>query len=68
MHFIECIENKLGKKAEKNMMPMQKGDVVATYADIEALADYIGFKPETQIQAGINKFIDWYLDYYRVTL
>lgn len=64
MTFIETIENAVGKKAEKNMMGMQDGDVVATYADIDDLHKAVGFKPETKLAVGIQKFVDWYRDYH----
>ncbi len=65
-YFIELIEKNLGKKAEKNLLPMQKGDVEETYADIDALKDYVGFKPSTPIEEGIKKFIKWYKGYYTI--
>jgi len=64
MEFIETIENAVGKKAQKNMMGMQDGDVVATYADIDALIDAVGFKPSTPLNEGIQKFVEWYKDYH----
>lgn len=64
MEFIETIENAVGKKAEKNMMGMQDGDVVATYADIDALVEAVGFKPATPLKDGIKKFVDWYKEYH----
>ncbi|WP_202809052.1 NAD-dependent epimerase [Staphylococcus equorum] len=64
MEFVEAIENKLGKKAKKNYMDLQPGDVPETYADVDDLYKNINFKPETTIQDGVNKFIDWYLEYY----
>ena len=64
MEFIETIENAVGKKAEKNMMGMQDGDVVATYADIDALIEAVGFKPATPLKEGIQKFVDWYKEYH----
>lgn len=64
MDFIETIENAVGKKAEKNMMGMQDGDVVATYANIDALVDAVGFKPATPLKEGIQKFVDWYKEYH----
>ena len=64
MEFIETIENAVGKKAEMNMMGMQDGDVVATYADIDTLVDAVGFKPSTPLKEGIGKFVDWYKDYH----
>jgi UDP-glucuronate 4-epimerase len=66
MTYIEAIENALGKKAEKNLLPMQPGDVPATFADVDALTRDVGFKPSTNIETGIGKFIDWYRDYYMV--
>ena len=64
MDFIETIENAIGKKAKKNMMGMQDGDVVATYANIDALVEAVGFKPETPLKEGIGKFVDWYKKYH----
>jgi len=66
LDFIKAIEDKLGITAEKNMMDIQPGDVPATYADVQDLVDNFGYKPETTIQEGINKFVDWYLEYYKV--
>lgn len=64
MDFIKAIENKLGKTIEKNMMPIQAGDVPATYADVNDLVEDLGYKPETTIQEGIDKFVDWYLEFF----
>ena len=64
MDFITAIENKLGKNIEKNMMPIQAGDVPATYADVSDLVENLGYKPATPIQEGINKFVDWYLEFF----
>jgi UDP-glucuronate 4-epimerase len=64
LYFISLIEDALGKKAIKNMLPMQLGDVPATYADIADLVETVGFKPKTSIEVGVQKFIDWYLSYY----
>ncbi|HPI79430.1 MAG TPA: capsular biosynthesis protein CpsI, partial [Cyclobacteriaceae bacterium] len=66
LKFIEVLEEKLGKKAVKNFMPIQPGDVPETYADIGALEDAVGFKPATPIEEGIGNFVDWYLEYYKV--
>jgi len=63
MQFIEVLEDCLGKKAEKNLLPMQPGDVHETCADVDDLIN-IGFKPSTPIEKGIKKFVEWYLDYY----
>ena len=65
MHFIEVIENSLGKKAEKNFLPMQPGDVPATYADIDDLINDAGFKPTTTIEQGVAQFINWFNNYYK---
>lgn len=64
--FIETIEQAIGIQAKKNLMPMQAGDVPATFADINALEDAVGFRPSTSISVGIQKFVDWYRDYYSV--
>lgn len=64
MDFIETIEDAVGMKAEKNMMGMQDGDVVATYANIDALVDAVGFKPATPLKEGIVKFVNWYKNYH----
>ncbi len=66
MHFIQVIEDCLGKKAEKNLLPLQPGDVPATYADIDDLIRDTGFKPETTLEEGIPKFISWYREYFKV--
>lgn len=66
MYFIECIENATGKKAIKNMLPMQPGDVEKTFADVEALAADIGFRPKTPIEEGVRRFVAWYKEYYQV--
>ena len=64
--LLTAIENKLGKNIEKNMMPIQAGDVPATYADVTDLVENLGYKPATPIQEGINKFVDWYLDFFQI--
>jgi len=64
MDFIKAIENKLGKKINKNMMPIQPGDVPATYADVTDLVENLDYKPETSIQEGIDKFVDWYIEFF----
>ena len=66
LRFIEIIEEKLGMKAEKNMMPLQPGDVPATYANVDDLMNDVGFKPATSIEEGIGNFVDWYREYYNV--
>ena len=64
MDFITAIENKLGKTIDKNMMPIQAGDVPATFANVQDLIDDLDYKPETSIQEGINNFVDWYLEFF----
>lgn len=64
LHFIECIEAALGKKATLNLLPLQSGDVPATYANTDALRDWVGFVPATPIAQGIGRFVAWYRDYY----
>jgi UDP-glucuronate 4-epimerase len=66
MRFIEVIEDCLGKKADKNLLQMQAGDVPATYADVDDLIKDTGFKPQTSIEEGIKKFMEWYREYYQV--
>lgn len=66
MDFIEAIETATGQTAQKNMLPMQPGDVPATYADIDALRSAVGFSPATPINVGVQKFVDWYRGYYGV--
>lgn len=68
MDFIEAIEEKTGKKAIKNYMPLQAGDVPATYADVADLYRDIDFQPQTNIKDGVGKFVDWYVGYYGVKL
>jgi UDP-glucuronate 4-epimerase len=65
MEFIGAIERALGCTAQKNLLPMQDGDVLATYADVQALADWVGFQPATSIDEGIGRFVAWYREYYR---
>lgn len=66
MHFIEVLENCLGRKAEKKMLPIQLGDVPITYADVDDLFQDVGFKPSTSIEVGIERFLGWYRSYYNV--
>ncbi len=66
MRFIEIIEESLGMKAVKNLLPLQPGDVPATYADIDDLVRDVGFKPATPLETGIPRFVQWYRDYFKV--
>ncbi len=68
MRYIEVLEDKLGRKAEKNMLPIQEGDVPATWADASNLTHLTGYKPDTPIEVGIGRFVDWYVDFYGVKL
>ena len=65
MDFIDAIEKALGRTARKNFLPMQDGDVPATSADVSALAAWTGFSPGTPVDVGVQRFVDWYRDYYR---
>jgi len=64
--FIEAIENELGKKAIKELLPLQPGDVPATYADVSDLVRDVGYKPNTTVKEGVQKFIEWYKKYYKI--
>ncbi len=64
--FIETLESALGRSAEKKLMPLQPGDVPATYADVDDLQRDVGFSPATPLAQGIQRFVEWYRDYYRV--
>jgi UDP-glucuronate 4-epimerase len=64
MRYIEVIEQCLGKKAQKNLLPLQQGDVPDTYADIEDLVRDVKYRPATSVEEGIRNFVEWYVDYY----
>jgi UDP-glucuronate 4-epimerase len=64
MDFIGCIEEALGLQADKNLLPLQDGDVPSTYADVDALRNWVGFAPATDIRTGIGRFVEWYRGYY----
>jgi UDP-glucuronate 4-epimerase len=66
LRYIELLEDALGRKAEKRMLPMQPGDVAETYADVTALARDIGYQPSTPIEVGVSRFVDWYRSFYGV--
>ena len=66
MHFIEILEQKLGRTAEKNYLPLQAGDVPATYADVDALIEDVDYRPSTPVEEGIGNFVDWYREFYGV--
>ena len=64
MKYIGLLEQYLGREAEKNMLPLQPGDVPDTWADVEDLARDVGYRPEIPVEEGVKRFVDWYLDYY----
>jgi UDP-glucuronate 4-epimerase len=66
MHYIEVLEDCLGIQAEKNMLPLQPGDVPATYADVTDLVRDVGYKPDMSVEQGVANFVAWYRDYYQV--
>lgn len=66
VRYIEVLEDKLGKKAKKNLLPLQAGDVPDTYADVSDLVRDVNYKPETTIEEGIGRFVDWYREFYKV--
>ena len=66
MRYIEVLEDCLGIKAEKNMLPMQAGDVRDTYADVSYLVDSVGYQPNTTIEVGVNSFVSWYKKHYKI--
>ncbi len=66
LDFIGAIESAIGQKAEKRLLPMQDGDVPATFADTALLNDWVGFAPSTPIQEGVNRFVAWYREYYSI--
>lgn len=68
MRYIEVLEECLGRKAEKNLLPMQLGDVPDTWADVDDLVTDVGYRPSTPVEVGVRNFVDWYVDYYNVKL
>ncbi|MEK7235419.1 MAG: NAD-dependent epimerase/dehydratase family protein, partial [Nitrospirota bacterium] len=66
LRFIEVLEQAIGKHAKKKLLPLQPGDVPATYADIEDLSRDVGFKPLTPIEVGIPRFVQWYREFYKI--
>jgi UDP-glucuronate 4-epimerase len=65
LRYIEVLEHCLGRKALKNLLPMQLGDLQDTWADVSALARDVGYRPSTALEVGVKRFVDWYLEYYR---
>jgi UDP-glucuronate 4-epimerase len=68
LRYIEVLEDCLGRKAERNLLPMQPGDVPDTWADVEDLVSEVGYRPSTPVEVGVRRFVDWYVDYYGVDL
>ena len=66
MRYIEVLEDCLGKKAEKNLLPLQPGDVPDTYADVTDLVNDVDYRPTTTVEAGVANFVEWYREYYKV--
>lgn len=66
MHYIAVLEERLGRKAEMNMLPLQAGDVPDTWADVEDLVNDVGYRPATPVETGVARFVDWYLDYHQI--
>ena len=68
LKYIEVLEQCLGKTAQKNLLPLQPGDVPDTWADVEALVKDVGYRPSTPIETGVQRFVEWYLEYYKPKL
>jgi UDP-glucuronate 4-epimerase len=66
LRYIEVLEHALGKKATMNLLPLQPGDVPDTSADVQALSDAVGYRPDTPVEVGVKRFVEWYRSYYRV--
>ena len=66
MRYIKVLEDYLGRKAEKNLLPMQAGDVPDTFADVEDLITEVGYRPATPVEVGVARFVEWYLEYYGI--
>jgi UDP-glucuronate 4-epimerase len=66
LRYIEVLEDCLGKKATKNLLPLQPGDVPDTYANVDALIEDVDYRPTTPIETGIENFVKWYRDYYKI--
>ncbi len=66
LDYLEALEHALGRKARRNLMPMQPGDVKATFAETALLTEWTDFSPGTRVRQGVKRFADWYRDYYKV--
>ena len=67
LRYIEVLEECLGRKAERRLLPMQPGDIPDTWADVSLLDAAVGYRPATPIEVGVKNFVDWYLDYHRTS-
>jgi len=68
MDFIQTIEKYLGIEAKKNFLPLQQGDVPASHADVQDLITDFGYRPETTVELGIKKFLEWYIEFYKIKI
>jgi UDP-glucuronate 4-epimerase len=66
LEFVDCLESALGIKAQRNFMPLQAGDVVKTWADISALAEWVDFRPQVTVETGVAEFVKWYRHFYQI--
>jgi UDP-glucuronate 4-epimerase len=66
LHFVDCLEDALGIKAQRDYLPLQAGDVLETWADVSSLTRWIDFSPGTSLEHGVNAFVGWYRGFYRV--
>jgi UDP-glucuronate 4-epimerase len=66
LDFVECLESALGLQARRNYLPMQAGDVVKTWADVSALAEWVGFSPQVTLETGVREFVKWYRQFYQI--
>ena len=66
LEFVDCLEAALGIKAQRNFMPLQAGDVVKTWADISALAEWVDFRPQVTVETGVAEFVKWYRHFYQI--
>jgi UDP-glucuronate 4-epimerase len=66
LEFVDCLESALGIKAQRNFMPLQAGDVIKTWADISALAEWVDFRPQVAVETGVAEFVKWYRHFYQI--
>lgn len=66
LDFVECLESALDLQARRNYLPMQAGDVVKTWADVSALADWVGFSPQVTLETGVGEFVKWYRQFFQI--